>query len=77
MNLFGGRLVYNKRPDSCLTVLKRTGKLYYSVSINAVGMIKPAIFNGVLWHTGVMQRVHRCATGVWGKVEKKREKIEK
>jgi hypothetical protein len=26
-------------------------------------------------HSGVMQRVHRCAMQVWGKVKKKQEKL--
>jgi hypothetical protein len=29
-----------------------------------------------LWQQFSMQRVCKCAAGVWGKVEKKREKIE-
>jgi hypothetical protein len=35
-----------------------------------------AIFNGVSRHTGVTRGARRCAAGIWGKVEKKQEKIE-
>jgi hypothetical protein len=42
--------------------------------MNLCNNIIAAISTGVLQHTGMMQRVHRCAVGVWGKVENKGEK---
>lgn len=32
-----------------------------------VPVVEPVMFN-VLWHIGVLQVIHRCATGIWGKV---------
>jgi hypothetical protein len=64
---------YGLRTEFVIAILNC---VYCKSNVIAFELLDQRFSTGVPRHTGVTRRIRRCAAGVWGKVEKKREKFE-